>query len=476
MVAVFHRPLGNEVPFDRSLQIFNLTPLPNFAPSPANTKLQGSSAGFMATFGALFVFMGELTQQLGTRGIVPYFLLVLIVAGLWYGLAYMGEWRRPPVAFIALLGLQLFGAAYYWSSFRTPASTLATPFTAFDFHTHTTRSSGLLSPQQQIDWHRARGFKGLAFTDSDTMIPADQFAALQAANSDMILLNGCEYRGPIHLIFLGIKTAVSARQFDMPAAIKEVKRQGGIVIVAHPWWPRDLLHGKPSGKEIANLDQFTRFGVDGVESWNGIVWNRDLVRYAQQRRLLTLTATDTLSKSGARCYTWTLLPLGMDDESDVLRALKMRKVAAAFALNNGDTPPAYDAAQKQLKRPKGLIIGVRAAWNSLARAQRYALLCSIVIVAALSWAWGAERGRKPLDLQGPKRVVGFLRKRRIMAQIPSLLLMILAWAGSIAAAVYCLSWTERVLVPGLTPAYAILAWLLCDVIYLYGRSLWHRAV
>ncbi|HEX8834723.1 MAG TPA: hypothetical protein VF719_11005, partial [Abditibacteriaceae bacterium] len=466
LIALARNGLGNSLPFERSLQIFNPTPLPNFSPSAANTSLQSTPSGFLATVAAPLVFFGELTQQLGPRGIPVYFSVVLLLSLLWLGLAFLGEWRKPPVAFICLIALQLFGAAYYWSSFRAPSRTIKTPFTSFDFHTHTTYSSGLLTPQQQIDWHRARGFKGLAFTDSDLMIPQREFAALVAKNPDMLLLNGSEYRGSTHLILLGLKSAITSKQYDVQGAIAAAKKQGAIVIVAHPW----------TGGSSISTERFIQLGVDGFEAWNGVVWRAELARTARSRKLLATTGTDTLSKSGSRSYTWSILPRGMDDSGDVLRALRMRKVAAAFALDTRDTPEAYDARQRTLKKPRGLFVATGAAWNSLTRTQQLCTLLGAVASGLLLWAWGAGTSKRAMHLAGPQRAVGFLRKRRIAGRMPSVALMVLAWAGSIAAAIYALSWTEKLTIPGLTPLHAVAAWLICDIIFLYGRSLWQRSV
>jgi len=465
-IALARAWVGNTVSFESSLRIVNPAPLSNFAPNLGNTKLEAVAPGFWATLGGFFVFCGEATQQLGPRGILPFFGFVLLACGAWFGLAVLGEWRKPPVAFMCLVALQLFGALYYFSSFRAPARKLSTPFTTFDFHTHTTYSSGLLTPQQQIDWHRARGFSGLAFTDSDLMIPTSEFAALVASNPDMKLLNGSEYHGATHLILLGIKSAISSKQFDVAGAIREAKKQGGIVIAAHPWDARNKL----SPEKLAAL------GVDGFEAWNGRVQSESVLRAAKSRRLVATAATDTLSKSGSHCFTWALLPRGLDSSAKVMRALRLKKVAAAVTLDGDNSPAAYDARVAKMKKIGAPISASRAAWQTLSRAQKLATLLTSVALVSLAWAWGAERGRRPIRLAGPQRAVGFLRRRRWLGRVPGMALMALAWLGSIGAAIFALSWTDKLQIPGLTPLHAIFAWFALDALYLYGRSLWHRAV
>ena len=465
VVALAHRFFGDAVWLPNNFHIVNPAPLSNFAPNLANVKLETISPGFWATLGAFFVFCGEAAQQLGPRGLVPFFLWVLAACGAWFGLAVLGEWRKPPVAFLCLVALQSFGALYYLSSFRAPARVLKTPFMAFDFHAHTTYSSGLLTPQQQIDWHRARGFAGLAFTDADRMIPPLEFAALVAANPDMKLLNGSEYHGSTHLIFLGIQSAISSKRFDIPGAIREAKKQGGIVIVAHPWDARSKL----------SVEKLAALGVDGFEAWNGRVQSGEVLRFAKSRRLIAASATDTLSKSGAQCFTWSLLPRGLNDSAKVLRALRLKKVAAAIDLDADASPENYASRAAARKRTGAPLTASRAAWQTLSRAQKIVTFLTALALVSLAWAWGAERARRPIRLAGPQRAVGFLRRRRWTGRAPGLSLMLLAWLGSIAAAIFALSWTQK-LIPGLTPLHAIFAWLALDALYLYGRNLWHRAV
>jgi hypothetical protein len=466
--ATLRTRLGNVAPFSHSLQFFRVTPFPNFAPRAANTALHGIAPGWLETLAAVVVFGGELAQQLGGRGAPWLLALVLAAALLWLGLACRGEWRRPSVPFIVLLAIQLFLASYYLVSFRTPASRLDTPFTAFDFHAHTSRSNGLMAPQQQINWHRARGFKGLAFTDTDTLMPPAQLAALRAANPDMLLLNGSEYHGDAHLILLGLKTAISSRAIkEVPDAIRAAKKQGALVIVAHPW----------SQHKYAP-EQFLRMGADGFEAWNGVIWSRAVARFLQAHRLIATTATDTLSKSGSRCYTWTLLPPGMDDGDDVLRALRLRKTMPVSALGAEDTPAAYDARQARLKSFAAVPLAVGAAWSTLTRAQRINTLLGLVVAVAVLWAWGAQSSKRPFVPPGPQRAVGFLRRRRLGPRLAGLLLMLLAFLGIIGAALLTFGSLFKtgpmVRQSPLTPLHAMLAWLALDALYLYGRSLWQR--
>lgn len=415
---------------------------------------------------ALPAFAGEFAQALGPRGLPILIFNVLALGLLWLGLAQLGEWRRPCVPLLVLLALQMFGAAYYLSSFRAPSRHMSTRYTAFDFHAHTTHSSGLLTPQQQIDWHRERGFSGLAFTDSDVLMNPGEFASLQAANRDMILLNGLEYHGGrAHLIMLGLKTPISARKMDVPGAIRQAKKQGAIVIAAHPWNPNRYSSA-----------QLLRMGVDGFEAWNGVIWDARLAKLNRERRLVATSATDTWSKSGARCLTWTLLPTGMKDGANVLRALRLKKTAIAFALEDGDTMQAFDARQSRMKGIFGVPLALGSAWQLISRAQRINTLLGLLACGALLWVWGAEGASRSSGslAGGPQRAVGFLRRRRFSARLAAAALMAFCFLASIVSAVVALSWSVESF-PAWTPLWGLISWLFLDALFLYALHLWRRA-
>jgi hypothetical protein len=472
LVTLFSSRLGREVRDVPTLQTVWIAgpQLPNFR---ARGELQRVPVPPSQVLAAPVVFAGEVAQaldpqEIGTRGAMWLILLVWGGFVVWFVLAQLGEWKRPSLPLSLLLTLQVFGAAYYLSSFRAPLQRLETPFTAFDFHTHTTLSNGLLTPQQQIDWHRARGFKGLAFTDSDRLMPQSTLEALRAANPDMMLINGSEYHGrDAHLLFFGLKTPISSRTLDAPRAIREAKKQGALVIVAHPWHPQKY-----------SAQQFIKFGVDGFEPWNGVIWDRNLAQGIKARGLSATSGTDTLSKSGAHCYTWTLIPRGMDEAGDVLRALKLRKTAVAFALDASATPQAFEARRDNSRSPAVVFGAVGQAWRNLARAQQINTLLGLVAAAAFLWAWGAEGVRKTQAPLGPNRALGFLRRKRLLGRLLGALLVLGAFAGSIWVAVLTMSGTYKhlplVQQLGLTPLHALLAWIVLDALYFYGRALWQR--
>jgi hypothetical protein len=279
----------------------------------------------------------------------------------------------------------------------------------------------------------------------------------------MILLNAEEYRGDKHLLFFGLQTPVSSARFDVSGALDAAKRQGAVIIAPHPWSPARAPFAR----------DFLQSGALGVEAWNGVVFDRTSLEAARSLGAAVVASTDTASKSGARCATWTLLPIGLN-EAKVLRALRLKKTAIATTLTDADSSRNYDAQAHLQRRPLAVFRALANAWRTLSRAQKICTALVVLAFGALAWAWGAREPRHEVALSGPSRVVGFLKRRRLVVRAPALLLMLLAWAGSIAAAIYCLSWTQKI-VPGIGPAHALAAWLLCDALFWWGRKLWHRA-
>lgn len=425
------------------------------------------------TFAAGLVFLMELAQELTARGLWWIPLCAVVVAVVWFVAAQLNNRRTPSVPLALLLSLQFAGAMFYVSSFRAPilriqsAKAGTTTFTAFDPHCHTTHSNGLLMPQQQVDWHRAHGFDGLAFTDSNQLMADAELTALRAANPDMHLLNGCEYHGDAHLIILGARSPIPSTQFDVPGAIRAAKEQNALVFVAHPWSMRNYT-----------ASQLQTLGVDGFEAWNGIIWSRDLAELDRRNNLIGTTATDELSKSGSHCFTWTLLPRGLKDEANVIRALRLRKEAAAYTLSDDDTPAAYKERIHGLRSPSGLIHASRRAWRNLSRAQHLSAMLGFVAAICVLWGWGSGPRRTGYSPIGPQHAVGYLRRRRLPGRLLGMFLMLFAFAGSAAAALHAFGATWRgaaVHVPfSLTGWQAIVIWCLLDCGYLYGRRLWGR--
>ena len=111
-----------------------------------------------------------------------------------------------------------------------------------NLHTHTINSDGLLTPFQTALVYQSNGYGFLSITDHNRLTNIED---LRSDFEDLILLPGEEISvGGYHLVAFNIKSEIMPAD-DPESVIREVHRQNGEVIVAHPYWsalmPEDLL-------------------------------------------------------------------------------------------------------------------------------------------------------------------------------------------------------------------------------------------
>ncbi len=104
-----------------------------------------------------------------------------------------------------------------------------------DFHTHTTASDGVLSPEQLVDRARDRGIRLFAITDHDTVSGYQAAAAhYSPSRGEMSLLSGLEFScvwsgATIHVVGLGVECAHPVLQQGV-ARLAAARRDRGQVI------------------------------------------------------------------------------------------------------------------------------------------------------------------------------------------------------------------------------------------------------
>ncbi len=129
----------------------------------------------------------------------------------------------------------------------------------FDLHIHSRYSyDSFLSPGKIIEIAASRGLSGIAITDHNTIKGAKEARALSSGNFMVILgaeidIEGCQLLG------LFLKEEVNSRNPEDIA--KEIKQQGGIVVLAHP------------GKESTDIPDRILGLVDAVEGFNARLRN-----------------------------------------------------------------------------------------------------------------------------------------------------------------------------------------------------------
>ncbi len=261
---------------------------------------------------------------------VTYSLLALVVAAVVFWRLKAVWWHRSLVAALGGLNtLLVLSGGFVAISWLNAVSSFGrfwvvpenAPFLLANLHTHTTQSNGFLTPEQVVWWHYWRGYRIVGVTDSNTVQGGKRaLEFVQRTGLPVTVLIGEEFRGKTHLVLLNIHHDITPREFDVPKAIKEAKRQGGVVIAAHPWSGRH---------EIADL---IAWGVDGVEVTNGSVLGGQRLRtLCQQHRLAAIGSLDFRSEIDPD--TATVLPSWATTPEKVAEALQKGHCAALYLPN-----------------------------------------------------------------------------------------------------------------------------------------------
>ncbi|MEO5644705.1 MAG: PHP domain-containing protein [Bacteroidia bacterium] len=162
-----------------------------------------------------------------------------------------------------------------------------------DFHTHTHHSyDSRMDPMRILTLARERGLNAIVINDHDT-IKGGLEAQKINPYKDLQVIVGAEIKtdvGDITGIFL--KEEVTARK--QSEVIAEIKRQGGIVILNHPY-----VHHK--------LSEINYSGIDFIEGYNGRTdqHRNDLaIELARKENKPFISGSDAHTYSEvANCYT-----------------------------------------------------------------------------------------------------------------------------------------------------------------------------
>jgi hypothetical protein len=121
-----------------------------------------------------------------------------------------------------------------------------------ELHCHTTAShDGLVSPRRLLRKCRERGVDIIAVTDHDTIDGALEAKRL-ASEGDPKVIVGEErtLANGVHIIGLFLESKLSSDNF--PELLDEIKTQGGLCVVPHPFRPKDgLLAKTPEFRQLA---------------------------------------------------------------------------------------------------------------------------------------------------------------------------------------------------------------------------------
>ncbi|GBD00029.1 hypothetical protein HRbin17_02563 [bacterium HR17] len=224
-------------------------------------------------------------------------------------------------ALLTLAGAQV---AVMWLTTIVPFGTRwvapeGAPFVLANFHAHSHFSAGgVLSPAQLVLWHRHKGYRIVAVTDSNTVRGSLQASAfVHRWRGGVVVVPGEEFRGRTHLLLLGVRQDFAPHRFSVPEVIRAAKGAGGLVIAAHAWTGRYAY------------DDLRAWGVDGFEIVNsGAIADKRLQRLCRKHQLIALGSLDF--RSGNMPRVATVLPAWATTPPKVLQALRRRHCAVLY--------------------------------------------------------------------------------------------------------------------------------------------------
>lgn len=164
-----------------------------------------------------------------------------------------------------------------------------------DFHCHSYYSKdGISSPEKLIKTALKKGLDGIALTDHDTTAGWKE-ALLVAKKLKAVLIFGQEIKikkngkiiGEILAYFL--KEEVKSQGKNIEEIIQEIKKQGGIAIISHPFYWK---------KPFKELEKYKNL-VDGIEIFNSRSQtkrgNKKSFEFAQKNNLPMTAGSDAHS-------------------------------------------------------------------------------------------------------------------------------------------------------------------------------------
>src|SRR4051812_47495561 len=109
----------------------------------------------------------------------------------------------------------------------------------FDLHMHTSHYSpdSIIDPFELLKQAKKVGLDGIVITEHDRLWPEDELAQLQAKAHGLVVLAGVEVTGRGgDVLCYGVNDLSKLRRgVSWPELTREVHRQGGVCVAAHPY-------------------------------------------------------------------------------------------------------------------------------------------------------------------------------------------------------------------------------------------------
>lgn len=166
------------------------------------------------------------------------------------------------------------------------------PLIDIDLHMHTDHSPDCATPVEVlVETARDRGFGAIAVTDHNEVSGAQSAAAVAGGMDDFQVIVGEEVKtaeqGEVIGLFL---TERIPRGLSMAETIAEIRRQGGLVYVPHPF---DRLHSVPDYEHLLDIVG----DIDLIEVFNPRVaitsFNEEAERFARKYNITPAAGSDS---------------------------------------------------------------------------------------------------------------------------------------------------------------------------------------
>jgi predicted metal-dependent phosphoesterase TrpH len=195
----------------------------------------------------------------------------------------------------------------------------------FDLHLHTTRHSpdSVLDPFALLDRARQRGLEGVVITEHDWLWTEPELDELRARAPDLVILTGIEVSAREgHFLVYGVTDPFALpRGIGVADLCREVHRQGGAVVAAHPFrW------GQPFN-DILRREQPALDGLELLTSNMDADCRRRAAEVRERLGVAGLGSSDAHDEYHLGCC-YTDFPGRIRDRADLVDAIRGRHAVA----------------------------------------------------------------------------------------------------------------------------------------------------
>ncbi|MCB0858768.1 MAG: glycosyltransferase [Solirubrobacterales bacterium] len=242
------------------------------------------------------------------------------------------------------------------------------PLIDVDLHMHTDHSSDCATPVKVlIETARDRGFGAIAITDHNEVSGAQEAAKVAEGMDDFKIIVAEEVKtgeqGEVIGLFLKEKIP---KGLSMAETVAEIKRQGGLVYVPHPF---DRLHSVPDYENLLDMVE----DIDLMEVFNPRVaissFNEEAERFARKYNIIPAAGSDSHVAQGLGAVRNRLHDF--DGPEEFLEAMREAEITRRHknlvyvqALKFIQTTGRPKAAKREVDDPRAVRGGRRKARGS----------------------------------------------------------------------------------------------------------------